>query len=513
MHCVTNKRKRLPLTNTTRNVRPHVPISYVESPLLPNDYHPDAWKYEHIEIHLKQSSALSVVFRMLCKKLVRSNAAVYVWYHPRSDNIRLSNEICTRALIYWHRVLPECEDLNYENLVRIFVGCVILSTCTITHVPDMESMLSYLHSRVKIRDKNETLRILNVFLLEKVRKCFVLPNEPSRIFKQVSDFSFEDTKISCDVKYVDIQTYMLDMKTIGIHHFGRGGRNTVVQHTLECDSPMARRASCHSQTKIVVKSALVQDDEHESCDLEQYCNLMPFLREVFILQMLSLRDIGIPTVVDMQLRCFPRKFEYRLALPFHGTALYDGIRKGLRVPSPTVIDYILQILRTLVECHAENIAHADIKPQNVVVERGRTTVIDFNSAILGDMKSDLQPESVQAVCECDVTTYQFCPPEIFPFEGKRDYLGRVIDYAKVDVYSVGITAVEIFTGGKISMGNSLENMTRQTWKERHKHFQKCIEEDMILCKSVRTLLLRMISENIRDRPTAKESVQIIQNSH
>ncbi|KAI9105349.1 protein kinase gsk3 [Phlyctochytrium arcticum] len=110
------------------------------------------------------------------------------------------------------------------------------------------------------------------------------------------------------------------------------------------------------------------------------------------------------------------------------------------IPMLSIKLYMYQLFRSLAYLHALGIAHRDIKPQNVLVDRssGMLKLCDFRSAKF--MKRDLPHES--HIC----FRYYRAPELIF---GSTDY------DVSMDVWSTGCIMAELMLGRPIFCGHNV----------------------------------------------------------
>ena len=99
------------------------------------------------------------------------------------------------------------------------------------------------------------------------------------------------------------------------------------------------------------------------------------------------------------------------------------------------IKFLLPVLSALAAAHKVGIIHRDIKPENILISReGRIKIADFGLA-----KGPLLGSTMTAESSVILGSVSYLSPE---------QVQRGIADARSDVYSVAITAFEIFTGDK-----------------------------------------------------------------
>jgi len=121
-------------------------------------------------------------------------------------------------------------------------------------------------------------------------------------------------------------------------------------------------------------------------------------------------------------------------------ALHDPV--GLEV----VVGVLGQILRILSVCHAKNVVHRDLKPQNVIISDDRTvTLLDFGISRMTTL-SDLTQTGTS------LGSPEYMAPELF---SSNTYDPRT------DLYALGVIVFELLTGRLPFDGDSLPVLCRQ----------------------------------------------------
>ena len=126
-----------------------------------------------------------------------------------------------------------------------------------------------------------------------------------------------------------------------------------------------------------------------------------------------------------------------------GEVLSARIRRGL-LPLRDAVDIALQVVDALVEAHARNIVHRDIKSANIIVNaRGQVKVLDFGLAkFMRPPKGRASVDAAMTVAEETIAgsvlgTVSYMAPE--------QALGRPVDQ-RSDLFSVGVVFYEMLTG-------------------------------------------------------------------
>ncbi|NQT67937.1 MAG: PASTA domain-containing protein [Actinobacteria bacterium] len=124
-----------------------------------------------------------------------------------------------------------------------------------------------------------------------------------------------------------------------------------------------------------------------------------------------------------------------------GESLKEIIEKKGPLPPETVADYAIQISNALLTAHKNNLAHRDIKPQNILVTpEGKVKVTDFGIA------KSLTVDVTKTLNIMGTAHY------ISPEQAK----GEVLDH-RTDIYSLGIVLYEMLTADvPFRGGNSID---------------------------------------------------------
>ncbi|KAK1287277.1 CBL-interacting serine/threonine-protein kinase 4 [Acorus calamus] len=112
------------------------------------------------------------------------------------------------------------------------------------------------------------------------------------------------------------------------------------------------------------------------------------------------------------------------------------IRKGGRLSEILARKYFAQLVTTLRFCHSLGVAHRDVKPQNLLLDRdGSLKVSDFGLSALGDILS------LRTACG----TPAYTAPEVLAMRG--------YDGARADAWSCGVI-LYVFIAGRLPFDDS-----------------------------------------------------------
>jgi len=133
-------------------------------------------------------------------------------------------------------------------------------------------------------------------------------------------------------------------------------------------------------------------------------------------------------------------------LPYNVRDVLAKFGKGVGLSLAAVQSYLSQLLSALAHLSRHNIIHADLKPDNLLVSEDFSTVkvCDFGSAMLCG--------SAQALPTPYLVSRFYRAPEVILGFPPRPTL---------DLWSVGVTAIELFTGHVLFPGANNNNMVHQ----------------------------------------------------
>jgi eukaryotic-like serine/threonine-protein kinase len=118
-----------------------------------------------------------------------------------------------------------------------------------------------------------------------------------------------------------------------------------------------------------------------------------------------------------------------------GHTLRDYLNEQGKLSISDGVKFLLPVLSALGAAHKVGIVHRDIKPENILISReGRVKIADFGLA-----KGPLLGSTMTAESSVILGSVSYLSPE---------QVQRGIADSRSDVYSIGITAFEIFTGKK-----------------------------------------------------------------
>jgi serine/threonine-protein kinase len=121
--------------------------------------------------------------------------------------------------------------------------------------------------------------------------------------------------------------------------------------------------------------------------------------------------------------------------------------RGATLSPVRALSILRRVAQGLGDLHAQGVVHRDVKPDNVVVERGtgRPVLVDLGLGATAFLDDGLR----------EVGTAGYMPPEAF--EARRDF----VPTAALDVYAFGCMAYEVLTGHPPFRGETPVELARK----------------------------------------------------
>lgn len=219
----------------------------------------------------------------------------------------------------------------------------------------------------------------------------------------------------------DRMTHTLHQPLAGRYRIGYElgrGMNAITYHVEDSSSP---------QTPLVAKVLLTRAEEPRITRDSFRRHVVRFRREMEHLEKLQDKEFVVPV----------HSFYPDAIPPFYVMVRCRGSLQDelTRTPLPLqeVLNVVVDVCQGLVEIHHVGIIHRDLKPANILKYENRWVLADFGMSLLGGEKSNVTiPDSMPG-------TIPYTAPEVMYRESDR------ID-ATADVFSLGITLKEMFTG-------------------------------------------------------------------
>ena len=133
----------------------------------------------------------------------------------------------------------------------------------------------------------------------------------------------------------------------------------------------------------------------------------------------------------------------------------SSVRTGYRkMTLARRVDIVMQMLDGLAFLHAKDIAHRDIKPDNIFLVQGHVKIGDFGLAKMH--------QAAQAGAASRFGTFMGSPPYLAPerWTGRQD-----ADFRPSDQYAAGVTAFELLSAGgaPLDYGRTQESYFQAHW--------------------------------------------------
>lgn len=149
--------------------------------------------------------------------------------------------------------------------------------------------------------------------------------------------------------------------------------------------------------------------------------------EKFLAESNILKKLVNPNIVSVYDFFIEDEDAYIVMEWIEGKTLRELQKENDKLPVNEVLNIIFQICSAIDYAHYQNIIHKDIKPENIIYDKGKVTIIDFGLANLFDENDNNNGYG----------TAIYMAPEQINNEG-------IIDQ-RVDIFSIGVLAYELLT--------------------------------------------------------------------
>lgn len=172
----------------------------------------------------------------------------------------------------------------------------------------------------------------------------------------------------------------------------------------------------------------------------------PILEPIFLREAGILAGLKHPRIVDF-ICCGngQEKGDCFIAMELLEKSLFDQIRdqKNKQFALPVVVDMMAQMAQGMLYLHDRGVAHRDLKPQNVVVNKLSFPHLEgyfcVKLADFGISKTEVEASKSNTVSIPGAGTTSYRAPEAYP-KAKRK-----VDWCRADVYSFAITCAHVLT--------------------------------------------------------------------
>jgi protein kinase-like protein len=163
-----------------------------------------------------------------------------------------------------------------------------------------------------------------------------------------------------------------------------------------------------------------------------------------------------------------------------GEDLSSLLRRIGRLPEDKAVEIARQLCAGLTAAHEEGVLHRDLKPANVMLDgRGRARITDFGLAGLAD---EFQGQEIRSGTPAYMSPEQLAGKEVT---------------VKSDIYALGVTLYEIFTGKKAFGASTLDELIKQQETSRPISISSLVKE---VDPQVERVILRCLEKDPKDRP-------------
>lgn len=166
------------------------------------------------------------------------------------------------------------------------------------------------------------------------------------------------------------------------------------------------------------------------------------------------------------------------------------------VDRQALLSVLLHCAKALKTLHRARVVHLDLKPTNILVGRdGLFKLCDFGHARRTDSREDIK--------NIEEGDFAYTPPEFSGDVSPEDVASGVVDLTKVDIFSLGLSLLELFF---IQSGSELNKEAKEKIREGDR---ESLRDVKTTAPFLEHLLRLMLSAHPRDRPSAEAIVSKI----
>ena len=185
-------------------------------------------------------------------------------------------------------------------------------------------------------------------------------------------------------------------------------------------------------------------------------------------------------------------------MPFvEGESLRARLERGGELPVVEVVRLLRDVADALSYAHARGVVHRDLKPDNILLEHGHAAIADFG--IAKALQAATEPASGRDATLTTVGMALGTPAYMAPEQAAGDPHAD----PRSDLYSLGVIAYEVLTGGHPFTGRSARAVLAA-------HASQLPEPIMIrrpgVPPALATLGMRLLEKNPADRPQSADEV-------
>lgn len=195
-----------------------------------------------------------------------------------------------------------------------------------------------------------------------------------------------------------------------------------------------------------------------------------------------LRQLDHPNIVRIYEYFEDNKFIYIVMELIGGGELFDKIQAAHHFSERKAAEYFIQLLGGVNYLHKHNIVHRDLKPENILFDGELLKIVDFGTSKMYDTAKKMK--------KCHGTPY-YIAPEVLN--------GSYTE--KCDVWSLGVILYILLSGYPPFNGPTDDDILSAVLKGK---FSFEFPEFKNVSDASKRLIKRMLTYNVRDRPTIDE---------
>ncbi|GJY67794.1 CBL-interacting serine/threonine-protein kinase 7-like protein [Tanacetum coccineum] len=212
----------------------------------------------------------------------------------------------------------------------------------------------------------------------------------------------------------------------------------------------------------------------------------PTMEPRLIREVSAMRRLNHPNILKLYEVLATKTKIYLVMELASGGELFTQLLRRKRMKEATARFYFQQLVLSLHFCHQNGVAHRDLKPQNILLDKnGNLKICDFGLSALPESRKD-------GLLHTACGTPAFTAPEIVR--------GKGYDGAKADAWSCGVILYNLLAGSLPFDDSNLANMYRKI-HDREIVFPDCIPN------KPRMIIMKLLDPN----PKTRMSIESLMN--